>query len=40
MDTGATDTDTDTGAIETGATIPWAIVCTRAAERGVMSGLR
>ena len=36
--TGATDTAT--GAMETGGAIPWAMVCARTAERGVMSGLR
>lgn len=40
MDTATGATDTATGAIETGGAIPWAMVCARAAERGVISGLR
>jgi len=40
IDTATGATDTVTGAMETGGTIPWVIVCTRAAERGVISVLR
>ncbi len=40
MDTATGATDTATGAIETGGAIPWAMVCARAAESGVISGLR
>lgn len=40
IDTATGATETATGAIETGGANPWAMVCARAAERGVMSGLR
>lgn len=40
MDTATGATDTATWAMETGGAIPWAMVCARAAERGVISGLR
>lgn len=40
MDTATGATDTATGAIDTGGANPWAMVCARAAESGVISGLR
>lgn len=40
METATGATDTATGAMDTGGAIPWAMVCARAAESGVISGLR
>lgn len=38
IDTATGATETATGAMETGGAMPWAMVCARAAERGVISG--
>lgn len=41
IDTATTGaTETATGAMDTGGAMPWAMVCARAAESGVISGFR